>query len=114
MAKIDLTTFTDEEMKDQILSSWVEQFRSAMNRFPESIVVTKEQVKKFFFAAGEPMTNYKGVPLEVHQEINSSETALKVVDNLISHLHQNGTNAMVDVYRHLEQAKLNILKEIHK
>lgn len=108
MSKIDLTSFEDVHMTDKLLGLWLEIFRQSTGKFPESIVVTIDQAKKYFFSAGEMMTNYKGVPLEIQRKADELATVLKTIDGILTGMHTAAVKDSADVYRLLESMKLKL------
>jgi hypothetical protein len=108
MSKIDLTAVDDIHMTDKLLSAWLEVFRQATGKFPDAILVTLDQAKKFFLNANEIMTNYKGVPLELQKNADQTSTVIMTIDGILKGMHQTAVTDAASVYRLLENMKEKI------
>ena len=111
MSKIDLTSIEDNHMTEKLVNAWLEFFRTNTGKFPDALLVTQEQAKKFFYAAGEVFTNYKGVPIEVQKKADEVPTILKTIDSILTGMHTSAVKDASDVYRLLEQMKVKIKGE---
>lgn len=105
MSKIDISSVDDIHMQNDLLSEWLETFRKLTGNFPESIVVTEDQVKKYFLNAGEMATNFKGVPLEIKRLADKTETIVNTIETMLRTMHTNGVKDVHEVYRVLENLK---------
>lgn len=105
MSKIDLTSIDDIHLTDKLLGIWLEVFRQAAGKFPEAILITLEQAKKFFLSANEIMTNYKGVPLEIQKNADQTSTITMTIDGILRGMHQTAVSDVAGVYRLLENMK---------
>lgn len=105
MSKIDLTSIDDIHMTDKLLGIWLESFRQTTGKFPDAILITVEQAKKFFLNANEIMTNYKGVPLELQKNADQVGTVLMTIDGILKGMHTTTVKDAAEVYRLLENMK---------
>lgn len=108
MSKLDLTSIDDKHMTNSLLDQWLEVFRRTTGNFPEAILITLEQGKKFFLNANEVSTNYKGVPLELQKSADETVTIIKSINAIMSGMHTAAVKDASDVYRLLEAMKAKV------
>ena len=105
MSKIDLSSIDEVHMTDSLLSQWLEIFRRTTGKFPDAIIVTLDQAKKFFLNANEIMTDYKGVPLEIQKNADERATVIKTINAVMTGMHNTASRDVSEVYRLLEGMK---------
>lgn len=108
MSKFDITGLDDRLITPEILSPMVDKFYELTKEMPESIVLRAEQWSKFFMQAGEPMTNFRGIPLsmpETSENSTQKQNAIKTIDIILSHMHKADPTSVSDIYKYLEEVK---------
>lgn len=108
MSSIDMTSVGDEHMTDKLLSGWLELFRQTTGKFPDAIIITLEQGKKWFLNANEIMSNYKGVPLEIQQKADQTDMIVRTINAVLTGMHTTAVKDTAEVYRLLENMKEKI------
>lgn len=110
MSLFDITRFDDQDVMEPLLGSLIQLYRDKTNKFPEALVVTEEQAKKFFYANGEVMNNYKGIPvtIDVVDATHDNTIATKTLNTILSNMHKNKVRDVADVYSALEELKLKL------
>lgn len=108
MSKLDITQFLEKDVTPKLIGDLVDTYHAATQELPKAIVVTEEQWHKFFFSAGEKLTNFRGIPLESPTAKNELETVLKTINSILSGLHVQGARDVTDVYRLLEGMKTKL------
>lgn len=105
MSKLDVTFFDDNHMKPEMLTALVEAFYAQTSKFPEALLITKEQAEKFFYQAGQLLNNFKGVPIEIEKDVTELQTKLKTINSVLVGMHKNSVRDVAEVYRLLEKLK---------
>lgn len=108
MSKLDLTSFSDADLYEPFLSELTEFYRQKKNQFPEAIILSEGQAKKFFFANNELMTNYKGIPIELEKKTDERATVIKTIGGILSGMHKSNVKEVYEVYKLLEEMKIKI------
>jgi len=114
MSKISLLALSDEDVNPKVIGALVEAYRTANepNRFPDALLVSKDQAEKFFFEGGQVLTNFRGIPLEVEAETDKTAAAITTINSIIKGMHIGSVTQVSEVYRLLENMKEKIYASI--
>jgi hypothetical protein len=112
MSSINLCDIDDNDLSTPLLASaLIDSFKAARARFPESIIVTEAQAKKFFFANNEVMSNFKGIPLQLDQKGSDRAAILNTITGVLSGMHIARVKDVAEVYSMLETMKLKFTEK---
>jgi hypothetical protein len=92
-------------MKPDLPAKLMDAFREVTGQFPVAFLVTKEQVEKFFFQAGEQLTNFRGIPLEIEKSASENSTVVKTINGVLNGMHTAEVKEVAQVYSLLERMK---------
>jgi hypothetical protein len=113
MSSLNLCNVDDADLAYPTLpSALIDAFKLARGRFPESVIVTEEQAKKFFFANNEIMSNFKGIPLQLEARGNDRAVTLSTINGLLSAMHIARVKEATEVYSMLETMKSKLTEKI--
>ena len=107
MSKLNITTLVDSDMTVAMLSGLTDAYLAVNKVFPETLIITNDQAKKFFFEAGQVVNNFKGIPLEIEAEVkaNYRQATLNTINGILKGMHTARTQTATDVYSMLEDMK---------
>lgn len=105
MSKLSLIELSDQHFTPKLISSLVEAFRLNASQFPTALLVTQAQAERHFYEAGQVMSNFQGIPIEVEQKANEKTTVVKTINGILSGLHKSNATDVSHVYSMLEKMK---------
>jgi hypothetical protein len=105
MSKLNLTEVEDKDLVPNVISALVDGFRTQTQRFPEALIITAAQAKAHFLANNEPMTNFRGIPLELEKLADEKTTIIKTISGILNGMHIKRVKEVADVYAMLEDMK---------
>jgi hypothetical protein len=108
MSKLNLTELEGKDMVPNVISAITEAFRLQTGRLPDALVITTQQARDYFIANGEPMTNFKGIPLEPEKRADETATVIKTINGIMAGMHVARSAEVRDVYQMLESMKVKL------
>jgi hypothetical protein len=114
MSKLNITDFLDKDVNPAVLSPLVDGMQKLTGELPTAIVVTEEQWDKFFRAANERISNFRGIPLETPLASDQRSVVLKTIQGVLTGMHIAGVKDAAEVYRLLENMKIKVSGETNE
>ncbi len=105
MSKLNLVDISDKHFTAELVSNLVEAFRLKTTEFHTSLIVSHVQAEKYFYQAGEILTNFHGVPLEIEKRPSETATILNTINGILSGMHIKNVTDVSQIYRMLEEMK---------
>lgn len=112
--KLNIVDFLDKDVTPQVLSPLVDDIHKLTGDLPTAIVLTEEQWDKFFRAANERLTNFRGIPLEMPVASDTRSMVVKTIQSILSGMHTSGVREVAEVYRLLEEMKAKLTGGQHE
>jgi hypothetical protein len=108
VSKLNLTEVEDKDMVPNVISALVDAFHTQTQRLPDALIITTVQAKAHFIANGEPMANFRGIPLEPEKRADETSTVIKTVNGILAGMHATRSAEVRDVYQMLENMKIKL------
>ena len=113
-SSLNLTDIDETDMgKPVLLGQLLDTFVAATNHYPESIIITEDQAKRYFFANNEIMPDFRGIPLKVWQNTQEIPTVVRTIDSILKGMHSRRVKDVADVYENLESMKERVSRIHH-
>lgn len=105
MSKLNLVDISEQHFSAELISNLIEAFRLKTTNFPTALLVSRAQAEKYFYQAGEILTNFHGVPIEIEKRASENATIVKTINGILSGMHLKNVTDVSQIYAMLEEMK---------